>query len=46
MERAVGEKREHKPEMMMKIISELGQFRGQIATDFDRGSPFLAGPFE
>jgi Protein of unknown function (DUF3800) len=46
MEKAVRGKREHKPEMMMKIISELGQFRGQIATDFDRGPRFLAGPLE
>ena len=46
MEKAAREGRQHKPEMMMKIISERGQFRGQIATDFDRGTRFLAGPLE
>ena len=46
MEKAIREGRQHKPETMMKIIAERGQFRGHVATDFDRGSRFLAGPLE
>ena len=38
-EKSVREGKDHKPEQMIKIITERGAFRGFVATDFERQQP-------